>query len=124
MKRNRDFFCRTMAVAVLLLCTTGIARAQGSQSQPAPQPSDKSKTPEITPLSLDAAAPVSADEDAAYKAFHDIPPADMKKKVEMGEAFLLKYPQSRYKSPVYVGLTFGYLEIGQVPKMVEYGEKE
>ena len=130
MKRNRDFFCRTMAVAVLLLCATGIARAQssegaqGSQSQPAPQPSDKSKTPEITPLSLDAPAPVSADEDAAYKAFHDIPPADTKKKVEMGEAFLQKYPQSRYKSPVYVGLTFGYLEIGQVPKMVEYGEKE
>ena len=126
MRRN----WRMITIVGLLVCASGIARAQsspsgqGSQSQPAPQPGDKSKTPEITPLTLDAPAPVSADEDAAYKAFHDISSVDAKKKIEVGEAFLQKFPQSRYKSPVYVGLTFGYLEIGQVPKMMEYGEKE
>jgi len=130
MKRNWNFFWRTMAVAILILCVSGIARAQSpqsgqkSQSQPAPQASDKSKTPEITPLTLDAPAPVSADEDAAYKAFQDVSMENANKKIESGEAFLQKYPQSRYRSPVYVALVFEYQQIGQVPKMVEYGEKE
>jgi tetratricopeptide (TPR) repeat protein len=130
MKRNWNFFWRTMAVAILILCVSGIARAQSSQSgqksqsQPAPQSSDKSKTPEITPLTLDAPAPVSADEDAAYKAFQDVSMENANKKIESGEAFLQKYPQSRYRSPVYVALVFEYQQIGQVPKMVEYGEKE
>ena len=126
MRRN----WRMMTIAVLLLCASGIARAQssqsgqGSQSQPAPQPSDKSKTPEITPLTLDAPAPVSADEDAAYKAFHEVSMEIANKKIESGEAFLQKYPQSRYRPPVYAALVFEYQQLGQVPKMLEYGEKE
>lgn len=118
-------------IAALILCLSGIANAQsppsgqGSQSQPAPQSSDKSKTPEVTPLTLDAApAPVSADEEAAYKVFHDVSIADANKKIEVGEAFLQKYPQSRYRSPVYTALTVEFLQTGQVPKMLEYGEKE
>ena len=126
MRRN----WRMLTIAGVLVCASGIAGAQssqsgqGSQSQPAPQPSDKSKTPEITPLTLDAPAPVSADEDAAYKAFHDVSMENANKKIESGEAFLQKYPQSRYRSPVYVALVFEYQQIGQVPKMVEFGEKE
>jgi len=129
MRRN----WRILTIAGVLVCASGIAGAQssqssqsgqGSQSQPAPQPSDKSKTPEITPLTLDAPAPVSADEDAAYKAFHDLSLENANKKIESGEAFLQKYPQSRYRSPVYVALVFEYQQIGQVPKMVQYGEKE
>ena len=126
MRRN----WRILTIAGVLVCASGIAGAQssqsgqGSQSQPAPQPSDKSKTLEITPLTLDAPAPVSADEDTAYKAFHDVPLENANKKIESGEAFLQKYPQSRYRSPVYVALVFECQQIGQVPKMVEYGEKE
>jgi tetratricopeptide (TPR) repeat protein len=75
-------------------------------------------------LTLDAPAPVSADEDTAYKAFHDLSMENANKKIEAGEAFLQKYPQSRYRSPVYVVLAFECQQIGQVPKMVEYGEKE
>jgi len=123
-------YWKRTTVAALIFCVSGIARAQGSpsgqgsQSQPAPQASDKPKTPDVTPLTLDAPAPVSAGEDAAYKAFHDVSLADTNKKIELGEAFLQKYPQSRYRSPVYTVLTFGCLQIGQVPKMLEYGEKE
>ncbi|PYU86490.1 MAG: hypothetical protein DMG51_05510, partial [Acidobacteria bacterium] len=51
---------------------TAVARswqsAQGSQSQPPAQQGDKPKTPDVTPLTLDAPAPVNAEEDAAYKA--------------------------------------------------------
>ena len=117
-------------MAALLLGAGGIVAAQstqsgtGGQSQPAPQASDKAKTPDVTPLTLDAPAPVSADEDAAYKVFHELSMADANKKIESGEAFLQKYPQSRYRSPVYVALVYEYQQLGQLPKMVEYGEKE
>ncbi|HEX4545337.1 MAG TPA: hypothetical protein VH110_03170, partial [Candidatus Acidoferrum sp.] len=44
--------------------------------------------------------------------------------MELGEAFLQKYPQSRYRSPVYGALTYASVQVGQVQKMQEYGEKE
>jgi tetratricopeptide (TPR) repeat protein len=100
---------------------------QGSQgqSQPPAQQSDKSKTPDVTPLTLDASAPapVNAEEEAAYKAFQDVQQSDAAKKIEMGEAFVQKYPQSRYRAPVYGVMTFASVQIGQVQKMQEYGEK-
>lgn len=132
MVRNRNIFWEALAIAGLLLGMGEIATAQstqsgtGSQSQPASQsPADKSKTPDVTPLTLDAPpAPVSAEEDAAFKVFHDLSMTDANKKIESGEAFLQKYPQSRYRSPVYVALVFEYQQLGQLPKMMEYGEKE
>lgn len=130
MRRNRNIFWEAVTIAGLMAGASGIAAAQssqygqGSQSQPPAQSSDKPKTPEVTPLTLDAAAPVSAEEDAAYKVFHDAPMNDASKKIELGEAFVQKYPQSRYKSPVYSALAYEYLQIGQLQKMQEYGEKE
>lgn len=98
---------------------------QGSQSQPPAQSTDKPKTPDVTPLSLDSAPPpVNAEEDAAFKAFQALPMNDAKQKIQIGEAFLQKYPETRYKSGVYAPLTFAYLQEGQVEKMQEYGEKE
>src|SRR5258708_3410055 len=103
----------------------GAQHAQGSQSQQPPaQQSDKSKTPDVTPLTLDTAAPMSTEEDAAYKAFFAVPPNDSAKKIELGEAFIQKYPERRYKSPVYGALTFAYVQVGNMPKMQEIGEKE
>jgi tetratricopeptide (TPR) repeat protein len=121
---------RVLAVGGLFVCTTGAATArggqygQGSQSQPPAQQTDKPKTPDVTPLTLDAAAPVNAEEDGAYKAFQVINPNDAARKIEAGEAFLLKYSESRYKSPIYGALTYAYLQAGNTQKMQEYGEKE
>src|SRR5258706_13068206 len=90
----------------LLTCMIGVAMAQGSQSgqggqsQPPAQQTDKPKTPEVTPLTLDAPPPVSAEEDTAYKAFAAVIPDDSAKKIDLGEAFLQKYPESRYRSAV------------------------
>jgi tetratricopeptide (TPR) repeat protein len=128
MKWNRGL--EAAIVAGLLLGLSGIAKAQGaqsgqgSQSQPPAQQSDKSKTPDVAPLSLDAAPPVSAEEDAAYKAFQTVNPNDSAAKIASGEAFLAKYSESRYKSPVYGALTYAYLQAGNTQKMQEYGEKE
>ncbi len=130
MRKKWNIWLEALAVAGLLVCTNGVAAArcsqygQGSQSQPPAQQSDKPKTPEVTPLTLDAPAPVNAEEDAAYKAFQGVISNDAAKKIELGEAFLLKYPESRYKSPVYGALTYAYLQIGNTQKMQEYGEKE
>jgi tetratricopeptide (TPR) repeat protein len=107
----------------------GIASAQnaqgnqGSQQQP---PKDKDKLPDsANTLSLDTAPPpVNAEEDAAFKAFQDVPASDSKKRIETGEAFLHKYPQSRYLPILYSGLTNAYLQTGQVQKMEEVGDKE
>jgi tetratricopeptide (TPR) repeat protein len=134
MRRNWNWCLETLAAAGLLLGCCGMAVAQGSQgsqssqggqSQPPAPSSDKPKTPDLTPLSLDnAPAPVNAEEDAAFKVFQAIPMSDVKQKIQAGEAFLQKYPETRYKSGVYGPLIFAYLQDGQVQKMEEYGEKE
>jgi tetratricopeptide (TPR) repeat protein len=101
----------------------------GTQSTPAQQqqpPADKDKPgANPPPLSMDAQPPsASAEEEAAYKAFQEAPPTDPNKKDQLGEDFLQKYPQSRYKSVVYQGLVSGYFATNQVPKLLEAGEKE
>ena len=54
--------------------------------------------PQAAPLTLESAPPpVSAEEDAAFKAFNDVPNDDPAKKDQVGEEFLQKYPQSRYR---------------------------
>src|SRR3977135_2602660 len=112
MRKKWNTWLEAGVVAGMLVCTNAAAAGQGapygqgSQSQPPAQQSDKPKTPEVTPLTLDAPAPVNAEEDAAYKAFQAVNPNDTAKKIESGEAFLQKYPESRYRSPVYGALTF------------------
>ena len=130
------FFAACIFAGALSLAS-GIAsaeNAQGNQGTPAnqggqnqQQPSkDKDKLPDnANTLSLDnTAPPVNAEEDAAYKAFQDVPASDSKKRIEVGEAFAQKYPQSRYLPVVYSGLTSAYLQTGQVQKMEEIGDKE
>ncbi|HKW31576.1 MAG TPA: tetratricopeptide repeat protein [Candidatus Acidoferrum sp.] len=134
MRSTRNLCLRTLTTAGLLLGLCWALMAQGSQSsqsgqggqsQPPAQSSDKSKTPDVTPLTLDSAPPpVSAEEDAAFKAFQAVPVNDAKQKIQAGEAFLQKYPETRFKSGVYAPLAFACLQDGQVQKMQEYGEKE
>jgi tetratricopeptide (TPR) repeat protein len=130
MRRKWIICLQAVTVAALLASTNRIAAApsaqsgQSGQSQPPAQQADKPKTPEVTPLTLDAPVPVNAEEDAAYKAFFAVLPNDSAKKIELGEAFIQKYPESRYKSPVYGALTFAYVQAGNMQKMQEIGEKE
>lgn len=134
MDLNKNFWLDALAIGTLLLASCCMASAQGSQSsqsgqggqsQPPAQSPDKSKTPDVTPLTLDSTPPpVNAEEDAAFKAFQEVPMNETKQKIQAGEAFLQKYPETRYKSGVYAPLAFAYLQDGQVPKMQEYGEKE
>jgi len=102
--------------------------AQGTQdASPTlnPEKKQQAKPSDVTPLTLDSTAPpVSAEEDAAIKAFRDSPVTDIDKKDQAGEAFLQKYPQSRYRSEVYGWLVRGYFSLGQVDKLEAAGDKE
>src|SRR5256884_6117547 len=119
MRRKANLWLEALTLAGFLMSSCGLAVAQGSQgslngqsgqgsqSQPPAPSTDKSKTPDVTPLSLDSAPPpVSAEEDAAFKAFQAVPMNDAKQKIQSGEAFLQKYPETRYKSGVYAPLAF------------------
>lgn len=117
------------AVAGLLLvgCSGAAAQYSGSGQNPPtpPTPQQTEKKPATDTLTLDTPAPpVNAEEDAAFKAFDAAPMTDLTKKIQIGEEFLQKYPQSRYRPPVYSTLTHAYLQVNNVQKMQEVGEKE
>lgn len=131
MRKDRNAFQIALFLAVTLLGGGGgFAQSQGTQQQQpaqgqAPAGGQKSTAPQPAPLTLDSAPPpVSAEEDAAMKAFRDVPVNDIEKKEQAGEDFVKKYPQSRYDVEVYSWLVKGYLNSGQVDKMEAAGDKE
>jgi tetratricopeptide (TPR) repeat protein len=69
-------------------------------------------------------APVNAEEEAAYKAYDAAGPGDLATKAKLGEEFLQKYPESRYRPLVFSTLTMTYYNAGQIQKMVETGAKD
>jgi len=94
------------------------------QQQQQQQQPDASK-PEVTPLTLDSAPPpVNAEEEGAIKAFRDMPASDVPRKIQAGEEFVQKYPDSRYRSDVFIWLVRGYLMQDQIDKMEAAGDKE
>lgn len=117
-------------------CVGSVAQtAQSSQSSQSGQTtqSGQSATPPAQPktddkansMTLDTPAPpVNAEEDAAYKAFAAMPLTDGPKKVQAGEDFVTKYPQSRYLPMVYSPLVKLYLEANDITKMQDAGEKD
>ena len=117
---------------LLLGCVGASAQSGSGQSgsgqsgqqnpPPAQQQTDKDKANTLT---LDTPAPpVNAEEDAAFKAFDAIPVTEGAKKIQAGEAFVQKYPQSRYLAPVYSNLVKAYLAENEIQKMQDVGEKE
>lgn len=114
-------------LGLVLLCATGnMARTpqnEPTKQQPAPQTPNKPQAP-AAPGAETAGPPVSAEEDAAFKAVQDVPATDAAKKQQLAEAFLEKYPQSRYRTAVYQNLISIYFSTQQVQKMLDIGEKE
>lgn len=127
MKRKTMLWLEASVDALLLVVMGTAAAAQsppsGQSQQPPAQSQEKLKTPDVAPLTLDVAPPSNAEEDAAFKAYQEVAPADWPKKVEVGEAFLQKYPQSRYLPAIYSGLTIGYMQTNQIQKMLDVGDK-
>jgi tetratricopeptide (TPR) repeat protein len=102
------------------------AQGQPTQQQQTPAPADKDKQPTAAPLSMDTAPPPasSPEEDAAYKAVVDTPQTDAAKRIQLAEAFLQKYPTSRYRATMYQTLVSEYFATQQVPKLLDAADKE
>jgi tetratricopeptide (TPR) repeat protein len=56
----------------------------------------------------DAGAKADPAEEAAYKQFYISSPQDLDKRIRLGEAFVQKYPVSRYAESVYAALARAY----------------
>jgi tetratricopeptide (TPR) repeat protein len=122
------------ALGIALFGGMGVSattQAQGTQKQPPKQspppasaPADKNKPDSPAPQGEAAPPPVSAEEDAAFKAIQDAPASDTAKKQQLAEDFLQKYSQSRYRTAIYQNLISVYFSTQQIPKMVAIGEKE
>jgi tetratricopeptide (TPR) repeat protein len=122
-------FATTLAASLLTLAWAATAHAQGN-TPPASTPAASAQPPsspdagKADSLALDSAPPVNAEEDGAIKSFQEVPNTDAPKKIELGEAFVQKYPNSRYLPVVYSTLTLLYLQTNQVQKMEDVGDKE
>jgi tetratricopeptide (TPR) repeat protein len=126
-----------LAALFIAFLNPSTAWGQGSNGQsPKPQqqpPQNQNKPGQpagtFTPDDPNAKPPAPAatvEEDTAYKAVmekksNDV--SDVPRRIQLGEDFIKKYPQSRYLPSVYSAMTLNYLIVGQTPKMLEFGEK-
>ncbi|HTU34134.1 MAG TPA: hypothetical protein VMF66_10070 [Candidatus Acidoferrum sp.] len=119
------------ALAFAFASPTGQAAQQQSPSQQSQQQQQNQTKPTLgqsqTPASGQAAAPatpkVDPEEEAAYKSFADLKPDDYDGQIQQGEAFVKKYPQSRYNVAVYSRLVTAYYNKQQMDKMYDASDK-
>lgn len=108
-------FRKMAGMTLLALMIAAALPAQSGQQQPPPTPPPAPEDP--------AAPPVNPEEEADYKAFFEVPRTEASKQVRLGEAFLAKFPESRYRESVYSRLVSAYLALEDVDKVYSVGEK-
>ncbi len=102
------------------------SQGNGQQQQPPPPQQNQPKPAQPSAFSLDdpnAPLPASKEEDDAYKAAMDAKANDVPRRIQLGEEFVAKYPQSRYLESVLSALTLNYLIVGNTQKMINTGDK-
>lgn len=131
MDRNWRMFGGACLAAGLLGCFSGVATAQtagAAAGASANTSMDKNIGHDMSPTnkenSLELIKPADLKEQAAFKDFQLVSSENPNKKIELGVAFLQKFPSSQYRPQVYSGLTTAYLQTNQVQKMEEAGEKD
>jgi tetratricopeptide (TPR) repeat protein len=114
------FMARVGALAVLMgLSLQATGWAQNDQSQES-RPSLTQPKPSEAPKD---AKPVTTPEDDAYQAIYDARGGEPQHVIELGQAFIAKYPDSKYQLSVYSFLTPAYMGTNQIDKMLEAGGK-
>jgi len=107
-----------LALAGLFLSAAGWAQQAPTLNQPKP---GQKGGPVVTKAESDA-----------YKAIYNTQqslkgsagqPGDPMHLIDLGEAFVAKFPMSYYTGPVYAMLTEAYLNLGQTDKMIDAGNK-
>jgi tetratricopeptide (TPR) repeat protein len=118
---------RSGIAALLLLLVVFLSApnsfAQYQQAAP-PAPSGAQAPKDGKTAAAPAAAPkADPEEEAAYKAFNDTKPDDADKRIQLGEAYLQKYPSGKYLEQVYQGLTTAEYAKQDFPKMYADADK-
>jgi tetratricopeptide (TPR) repeat protein len=121
---------------IAILIVAGLALAQGASAQYQQQPQQQQQQPAPTPAPSGKASPLNApqapaeapkidpEEEKAYKAFYDAnAPQQADVRINLGQQFLAKYPQSKYVEPVYARLMQDYLDKQQFDKMYDASDK-
>ncbi len=118
-----------MGMAALLLALL-IAPALLAQAQPGQQQPAKGQQPATKPGQTGTAAPatppgppVNKEEEDAYTAFFSGKPLGAEKQAQLGEEFLAKFPESRYRESVYGRLASLFQSLNQEQKMFAAGDK-
>ena len=112
---------RVGALAVMGILLAGMALAQNDPNNES-RPSLKQPTPGAT--AKDQKGPgATTPEDDAYQAVYDARSGDPANVVELGEAFIAKYPTSAHELAVYSLLIPAYMGTNQVDKMLDVGGK-
>ena len=102
----------------------GQGQGQPQQQQPPRQPGTPGQAAPAQPTPAQPAAPpVNPEEEAAYKAFFDLKETEVDLKIQRGEEFLKKFPESRYRDSVYSTLLSAYVWVQQPDKVLATGEK-
>jgi tetratricopeptide (TPR) repeat protein len=119
----KQFIARASALVIVVVFFMAVSQAQPS----GPQKKDDQAKPlgqGAPPPAKGAVLPpgVTKEELAAYKAVYDAR-TDEAKTIQMGEAFITKYPMSIYAGGVYAELTTAYLHTNQTDKMMDSGTK-
>jgi tetratricopeptide (TPR) repeat protein len=112
---------------VLLFACVAWAQGQGygqGQQNPPKSPAPPNQPGQTAPAqpAQPEAPPVNKEEEDAYKTLFETR-GDANRKIQLGEDFLKKFPQSRYRESVYSQLTSAYVSLGQEDKMLAAGEK-
>jgi tetratricopeptide (TPR) repeat protein len=113
---------KTIALVLMIMSLVSIGWAQ-NDNQKNNKKNGNSSLDQQKPGQAPGGQSVGKDEAKAYKAFYDARNADPMKVIELGEAFIAKYPMSIYVGAVYSTLTSAYLNTSQPDKMVAAGQK-
>jgi tetratricopeptide (TPR) repeat protein len=134
MKNSRRFWTKSGVIAGLMLCCNAVVAAQGgagsgsTSGAAASSSSNRNIGRDTSPLNPEKAIelikPTDRKEELAYRSFQAVSPEDPKKRIDLGETFLKKYPASQYRPWVYSALVASYLETNQIQKMEEAGEQD
>jgi len=122
------------AFCALIIGLATAAPAKAQANQPSPQNQQNQQTQQSPPSGQQApggqaqnppaeAPKTNPQEEADYKAFTALKPDDFDGQIKQGEAFVEKYPTSRYNESVYARLTQAYYQKQDIPKMNAVGDK-
>jgi tetratricopeptide (TPR) repeat protein len=113
-----------LLMTAVVFCVSAIRAQQAPQAQPSPPQAQPKENSTAVP-NQEQAAPARTDpgEEAAYKEIYSTNDSDPNKVIQLGEAFVQKYPSGRYTSEVYGRLVTAYLSKQELDKMYAAGDK-